>query len=121
MRKILIVDDQNEIRELVKKTLTREDRTILTADSGETAVQIAREQLPDLIMMDVMMPGSIDGLEATRLLKQDEKTRHCTILVLTAKGRPEDREQGLAAGANDYFAKPFSPLELMKKVDEVLG
>jgi CheY-like chemotaxis protein len=105
----------------VEKTLRRDDRIILKADNGEKAVEIATTEKPDLIMMDVIMPGKINGLEATKILKNDERTRDCTILILTARGRPADKEEGLKSGADDYFTKPFSPLELMRKVDEYFG
>jgi two-component system alkaline phosphatase synthesis response regulator PhoP len=71
--------------------------------------------------MDIMMPGEMDGLEATRLLKSDPDTKDCPIVMLTAKGQKSDIEKGFAAGAEGYFVKPFSPLELIKKVEEVLG
>ena len=121
MKNILIVDDQAEVRELVEVTLRVEDYRILQAKSGEEAVEIARAEKPDLIIMDIMMPGSVDGLEATRILKNDPETKDCKIIMLTAKGQEADREAGFEAGANDYFIKPFSPLELIKKVEEALG
>ena len=121
MKKILIVDDRAEVRELVEVTLRVEDYRILQAKSGEEAVEIARAEKPDLIIMDIMMPGSVDGLEATRILKNDPETKDCKIIMLTAKGQEADREAGFEAGANDYFIKPFSPLELIKKVEEALG
>lgn len=71
-------------------------------------------------MMDIMMPGTIDGLEATRILKNAEGTRDCIVIMLTAMGGRVDMEKGSEVGADDYFVKPFSPLELMRKVDEVL-
>jgi two-component system phosphate regulon response regulator PhoB len=120
MKKILIVDDQMEVRELVDVTLRASDVTILKAGSGEEAVKISRKEKPDLIIMDIMMPGKIDGIEATRILKSDEATRGITILILTAKGQKNDKEKGFAVGADGYFIKPFSPLELIKKVEEVL-
>ncbi|MDO9527671.1 MAG: response regulator [Syntrophales bacterium] len=121
MKKILIVDDQLQIRELVEVTLRGEDCLILQAKSGEEAIKIVKAEKPDLIIMDVMMPGKIDGLEATRILKNDPETKDCTIIMLTAKGQEADREKGLEAGADDYFTKPFSPLELIRKVEEILG
>ncbi|MBW2118011.1 MAG: response regulator [Deltaproteobacteria bacterium] len=121
MKNILIVDDQAEVRELVEVTLRVEDYRILQAKSGEEAVEIARAEKPDLIIMDIMMPGSVDGLEATRILKNDPETKDCKIIMLTAKGQETDRKAGFEAGANDYFIKPFSPLELIKKVEEALG
>jgi two-component system, OmpR family, phosphate regulon response regulator PhoB len=120
VKKILIVDDVEEIRDLVEKTLRRTDRQVFKADNGEKGVKIAIAEAPDLIMMDVMMPGSIDGLEATRFLKNHPQTRKSKIVLLTAKGQTVDREKGIEAGADDYIAKPFSPLELMRKVDEIL-
>ncbi|MBI9086088.1 MAG: response regulator [Desulfobacterales bacterium] len=121
MRKILIVDDQVEVRELVEVTLRVEDYEIFQAKSGEEAVEIARAEKPELIIMDIMMPGGMDGLEATRIIKNDPETKDCIIIMLTAKGQQADKEAGLKAGAIEYFAKPFSPLDLIKKVEEVLG
>lgn len=120
MKKILIVDDQMEVRELVDVTLRGVDLTILKASNGDEAVKLARKEIPDLIIMDLMMPGSIDGVEATRLLKKDEKTRRISIIILTAKGQEADIEKGYQAGADGYFIKPFSPLELIQKVEEIL-
>jgi CheY-like chemotaxis protein len=119
-KKILIVDDEKDIRDLVEVTLLRSDHLVIKADSGDKAVEIARIQKPDLILMDIMMPGKIDGLEATRVLKNDPETRQCTIVLLTAKGQLADRQEGIKAGADDYFVKPFSPLELLRKVDQIL-
>ena len=121
MKKILIVDDQREVRELVEVTLRVEEYEIIQAQSGKDAIDIVREESPDLVIMDVMMPGDIDGLEATRLLKSDPETRDTLIIMLTAKGQKEDVESGIKAGANDYFIKPFSPIELINKVESVLG
>jgi len=121
MKKILIVDDQEEIRRLVDITLKVENYQILQAESGEEAIEIVKAEKPDLIIMDIMMPGGIDGLEATRILKNDPETKECLIIMLTAKGQSYEREEGLAAGADDYFAKPFSPLVLIKKVEELIG
>ena len=120
-KKILIVDDQSEVRELVEVTLRLEDYQIFQAKNGDEAIKLARAEKPDLVIMDVMMPGGIDGLEATRVLKNDPETKGCQIIMLTAKGQQDDQEKGFKAGADDYFSKPFSPLELIKKVEEVLG
>jgi two-component system, OmpR family, phosphate regulon response regulator PhoB len=121
MKKILIVDDHEEIRKLVEITLRVEDYQILQAKNGEEAIKIEKAEKPDLIIMDVMMPGKIDGIEATRILKNDTDAKVCPIIMLTAKGEEEDVNKGLNVGADDYFTKPFSPLELIKKVEEVLG
>jgi CheY-like chemotaxis protein len=121
LKKILVVDDLQEVRDLVEKTLRTNDRVVLKAEHGAMAVDIAKAEKPDLIMMDIMMPGDIDGLEATRIIKSDPETKDCIVIILTAKGQETDKEAGFAAGADGYFIKPFSPLELMRKVDEVLG
>jgi CheY-like chemotaxis protein len=121
MKKILIVDDQIEVRELVELTLRGEGYQTFLAKSGEEAISIAKAEKPDLIVMDVMMPGEIDGLEAMRIIKNDQKLRNCKIIMLTAKGQTFDVEAGIKAGANSYFIKPFSPLELMKKIEEAVG
>lgn len=119
-KKILVVDDEKDIRDLVEVTLLRSDHLVMKAESGDTAVEIARTQKPDLILMDIMMPGNIDGLQATRILKNDPETRQCKVVLLTAKGQLADRQEGIKAGADDYFSKPFSPLELLRKVDQML-
>ncbi|MFQ5612091.1 MAG: PleD family two-component system response regulator [Anaerolineae bacterium] len=122
MKKILIVDDQKEIRELVRVTLRIGDYEIIEASSGDEAVTVAQAERPDLIFLDVMMPQSpLDGFEVCRALKGDPRTEGCTIVLLTALDKPEDLAKGEQAGADDYFTKPFSPLQLMNKVDEVLG
>ncbi len=120
MKKILIVDDQVEVRELVEVTLRMEEYDILKAESGEEATEVAKAEKPDLIIMDVMMPGKYDGLEATRIIKNDPETKNIKIIMLTAKGQKADLDKGFEAGADEYFIKPFSPLDLIKKVDEVL-
>jgi CheY-like chemotaxis protein len=121
MKKILIVDDQLEVRELVEVTMRAGDYQIFKAESGEEAIEIVKAEKPDMIIMDIMMPGGMDGLEATRILKNNPETKDCKIIMLTAKGQQADRQKGIEAGADDYFSKPFSPLELIKKVEEVLG
>lgn len=121
MKKILIVDDEPGIRELVEMTLGVDEYEILKAENGQKAIEIAKAEKPDLTIMDVIMPGDIDGLQATRILKSDPETRKGTIIILSAKGEESEREQGRDAGADDYFTKPFSPLALIKKVEKVLA
>jgi two-component system phosphate regulon response regulator PhoB len=120
MKKILIVDDQQEVRELVSVTLEIGSHEILTASNGSEALKIARSAHPDVILLDVMMPGGPDGIEVCRRLKSDVSTQDIYIVILTAKGQDADRQRGADAGADDYFVKPFSPLELMQKIDTVL-
>ncbi len=121
MKKILIVDDQLEVRELVEVTLRTQDYQILKAENGDQAVELARAEKPDLILMDIMMPGGMDGLEATRIIKENPETKDCVIIMLTAKGQQADRRKGLDAGASEYFSKPFSPLELIRTVEKHLA
>ena len=121
-KKILIVDDQPEIRELVDVTLRIGDYVILQAASGDQALVLARAEHPDLMLLDVMMPNSsMDGFEVCRQLKSDPATRDISIVMLTARGQETDVELGKLVGADDYFTKPFSPLQLMHKVEELLG
>ena len=122
MKKILIVDDQREIRELVAATLRIGPYQIFQAANGPEALDLAQRERPDLILLDVMMQvGGMDGFEACRRIKTDLETSNSFVMILTARGQKSDLEQGYAAGANDYFTKPFSPLELMAKVDEVMN
>jgi DNA-binding response OmpR family regulator len=122
MKKILIVDDQVEVRELVQVTLEIGDYQIFSAENGRQAVDVARAEHPDIILMDIMMPGSeVDGLEACRRLKSDSATADITIVMLSAKGQESDIMAGREAGANDYFTKPFSPIALIEKVEQVIG
>ena len=122
MKKLMIVDDNASIREILNVSLRDSDAyTIIEAVSGEEAVKMALEELPELIFMDIMMPGEFDGLEATKRIKSSPKTKDTKIVMLTAMGQQSDIDRGFEAGADDYFAKPFSPLELIKKIDEVLG
>ena len=122
MKKILIVDDQPSVRELVSVTLEIGPYQILTAENGDQALNMAQAELPDLMLLDIQMPGGkLDGLEVCRTLKASERTKGIHIIMLTAKGQNWDKEAGYEVGANDYFVKPFSPLELMNKVEAVLS
>lgn len=121
MKKILIVDDQEEVRELVEVTLNIGDYEISQAENGVTALEIARRELPDLILLDVQMPGDMDGFEVCEILKNDTETAGITIIMLTAMGQAIDKKKGDEAGCDGYYTKPFSPLELMNKVEEILG
>ena len=122
MKKILIVDDQPEVRELVDVTLRIGEYTIWQAANGDQALTVAHAEHPDLILLDVMMPNSsIDGFEVCRRLKSDPATQNIYVVMLTARGQDTDLEMGRQVGADDYFTKPFSPLQLMNKVEELLG
>lgn len=116
---ILLVDDEEDILELLRYNLTAEGYRVLCAESGETALEIAGMQKPDLIVLDLMLPG-IDGLDVAAILKKDKKTSHIPIIMLTAKGAESDVVTGLEMGADDYVSKPFSPRVLNARVKAVL-
>lgn len=118
MKTLLIADDEDGVRALVRMTLEGGDYEIVEAADGDEALALARERHPDLMLLDVMMPG-LSGVEVCRTLKDDPATADLRIVILTAKAQDADREEGLTAGADDYFTKPFSPLTLIRKVDEV--
>jgi CheY-like chemotaxis protein len=120
MQTILIVDDQPEVIRLLQLALRGEGRRLLFASNGQSALDLARETHPDLILMDVMMPGGIDGLQATRTLKADPETAGTRIIVITAKAQEGDRREALAAGADDYVAKPFDIMALRARVQGML-
>ena len=119
MKKLLIADDEDGIRTLVKMTLYGESLEILEAADGDQALAMAREHRPDVILLDVMMPRQ-SGFDVCRALKGDPETAEIAVVLLTAKAQTADMEEGRAAGADDYFTKPFSPLELIRKVDDLL-
>ena len=117
--KILIVDDEEDILELVGYNLARRGYQTIYAASGEDALKKSRSELPDLIVLDLMLPG-IDGLEVMKALKKDSATQNIATIMLTAKGEETDIVTGLELGADDYIAKPFSPLVLLARVGAVL-
>lgn len=117
--RILVVDDEEDILELLRFNLTREGYDVSVAASGEQAIDITRKELPHLIVLDLMLPG-MDGLEVTKALKKDSETRGIPIVMLTAKGEEADIVTGLELGADDYVTKPFSPRILVARVRAVL-
>ena len=117
--KILVVDDEADIRELVRLNLTREGYEVLDCESGEQALDVSRSKGPDLVVLDLMLPG-IDGLEVCKQLKADPKTARVPIVILTAKGEEADVVAGLEVGADDYVAKPFSGKVLVARVRRLL-
>ncbi len=116
---ILVVDDEEDILELVRFNLAREGYVVICAATGEESLKITREKHPDLIVQDLMLPG-IDGLEVTKILKDDPKTRNIPIVMLTAKGEEADIVIGLELGADDYVTKPFSPRILVARIRAIL-
>ena len=121
MKKILMVEDHADIRKLIRMTLEFENYDIYEAEDGASGLQKALALRPDLILMDVMMPGELDGLQATRRIRQDAGIQHTPVVLLTARGQAKDREEGMAAGATAYLVKPFSPLELIELIESLIG
>ena len=119
MNTILVADDEDSLRLLIRTTLENAEVTILEATDGIAALEVARRELPDLILLDWMMPGKT-GLQVARELRADPRTAAIAILMLTAMGQEKDRKAGLAAGVQAFLVKPFSPLELLQRVQEVL-
>lgn len=117
--KILIVDDEEDILELVRFHLAKEGYETVCAESGEKALRLAGKERFDLIVLDLMLPG-LDGLEVSQRLKRDEATRNLPIVMLTAKGEEADIVTGLELGADDYITKPFSPRVLLARIKAVL-
>jgi len=117
--KILVVDDEEDILELVRYNLVREGYTVACAESGEAALKAAASDPVDLIILDLMLPG-IDGLEVARRLKQSHGTKDTPIIMLTAKGEEADIVTGLELGADDYVTKPFSPRILIARMKAVI-
>ena len=116
---ILVVEDEDDIRELLRYNLAKEGYRVVWAASGEEALKAVRVSLPDLVLLDLMLPG-LDGLEVCRSLKQDPHTRNLPIVMLTAKGEEADIVVGLELGADDYVTKPFSVRVLLARLRAVL-
>lgn len=116
---VLVVDDEEDILELVKYNLEKEGYTVVCVTTGEDALAATRMKMPDVVVLDLMLPG-VDGLEVCRRLKGDLTTRHIPIIMLTAKGSEADIVTGLELGAADYVTKPFSPRVLTARVKAVL-
>ena len=121
MTKIMVADDEAGIRALVAITLRDDDRyQLLQASDGADALRIALRERPDVVFLDIMMPG-VDGYQVCASLKSNPDTSHAKVVMLTSLGGAEDRRRAIDAGADDFFAKPFSPIKLLEKVDDLLA
>ncbi|MHB8625981.1 MAG: response regulator transcription factor [Aggregatilineales bacterium] len=120
MAKILIAEDERDIRDLIEFTLTFAGHQVFKAANGAEAVELAPKVMPDLIMMDVRMPR-MTGYEACRQIKQIDSVKNIPIVFLSAKGQESEIDTGLDAGAYDYILKPFAPMDLTKRVGEILS
>ena len=116
---ILLVEDEPAIQELIAANLARAGHHVVRAADAETAQRIVRDALPDLVLLDWMLPGA-SGIEFARRLRADERTRSIPIIMLTARGEEQDKVTGLEVGADDYVTKPFSPRELVARIKAVL-
>ena len=115
IKKILIIDDSPTERHVLSEILKRGDYEVITAVNGEEGIEKARSEHPDLILMDVVMPG-LNGYQATRTLSRDDATKHIPIIVCTSKGQETDKIWGLRQGAHDYLTKPIDGDELLMKI-----
>lgn len=118
-KKILVVDDEEEIRSLVRETLMVDDFNVVEAEDGDRALNMIANEAPDLVLLDVRMPGRYDGLEVCRQIKNDSKTRYIPVIFLTAVPIPELKYR--ETNAQGVFSKPFSPIKLVDKVYQTLG
>lgn len=118
-RTILVIEDEADILEVLKYNLSKNGFDVLTAESGEKGLDLAGGKIPELVLLDLMLPG-VDGLEVCRQLRSRERTRNIPIIMLTAKGAESDIVLGLTLGADDYLSKPFSPTELVARIKAVL-
>ena len=118
--KILVVDDEIYIVHILDFSLGMEGYEVVTALDGEQALEKARTEHPDLIVLDIMMP-KLDGYETCKMLKAEAETRNIPVILLSAKGRNVDQKVGFEVGADDYITKPFSPRKLVERINSILG
>jgi len=119
-KKILLVEDEPEFRMALRMRLEANGYEIIEAEDGVMGLDLARNQKPDLIVLDIMLP-KMDGFKVARLLKFDEKHKHIPIIMLTARAQQSDKETGLAVGANAYLTKPFKPQEILDIIARLLS
>lgn len=119
-RRILVVDDNPEIRRLMRLTL-EDSYEVLEAENGAGALALVQQHRPELVILDVMLPGSLDGLTLLQHIKGSSETAGTLVLMASARGQASDVERGMEKGADAYFVKPFSPLELLRWVRDRLG
>lgn len=118
--KLLIVEDQPDMRKLIRMTLEFEGYELLEAENGMEGLRIAQATRPALVLLDVMMPGELDGYQVCERLKAHPETRAARVLMLTARGQAADIEHGRVVGADAYLTKPFSPLELIDTIERLV-
>jgi len=121
LRTVLIIEDQADIRQLIRLTLEDQPLALHEADNGGAGWDAAQALRPDIVLLDVTMPGALNGVDVCRLIKADPRTRHAAVIMLTARSQLADRKAAIAAGANAYLVKPFSGKGLVKAVHSVTG
>lgn len=123
MKKVLIVDDQADLRSLVRISLELLDPPVQTheATEGESALRLAKELSVDLVLLDVMMPGTLSGLDVCRHMRAMPELAHTRVVLLSARGQATDVRAGIAAGAHAYIVKPFSPERLLETAEKLLA
>lgn len=119
-KRILIVDDEEDMRYAVKMQLEANGYEVLTAKDGQEGLTFARKEMPDLIILDLMLP-KLDGYQVCRMLKFDNKYKNIPIVIFTARAQSDDEELGYQVGADAYVAKPFDPKRLLGKIKDLLG
>jgi len=120
MALVLVADDDPDIRELVAFKLEQLGAETLSVEDGETALAMIRQRRPDLAILDIAMPG-LSGIDVCRMIRADPEIAHTPVLMLTARVQEQDVERGFAVGADDYVTKPFSPRELMSRIQTLLS
>jgi len=118
VKKILVVDDSPTDRQYMLETLAKKGFQVVTAENGEDAIVKAKAELPDLILMDVVMPG-LNGYQATRQITRDDATKHIPVIMCTSKGADTDKIWGMRQGANDYLVKPVDAAQLLAKIAQL--
>ena len=120
MAMVVIAEDDRDIRELVELILHEEGHATVPASDGLAALEACRTARPDVVLLDVSMPGELNGLEVCRRIRADVELRPVRVMLLTARARDQDVTAGYAAGADDYLVKPFSPTELTRRIEDLL-
>ena len=121
MKRVLIVEDQADIRKLIRMTLEFEDFEIHEASDGAFGLRMANAVSPDLVLLDVMMPGEMDGLQVCQAIKANPALASVKVVLLTARGQARDIEAGQKVGADEYLVKPFSPLQLIDTIERLMA
>lgn len=118
---ILVIDDQPEIRTLICMTMDYDDFEVHEAENGDSGLKMIKALRPSVVLLDVMMPGLLDGFQVCERVRADPEIAGTPIVMLTARGQQSDIEEGRRAGCNDYLTKPFSPLQLIETVERLVS